>query len=572
MSKIQIFELFGTILLKDQGVEGKLDKIEKKAGGTAKSMGMSFGTIAGAALKLGAVLGVGLGFKDMIEGATKSQERLAQMDNVLKSTGGQAGMTKDELLKLADAQGKLTKFSKGANIETENLLLTFTGIGKKTFPDALKAVNDMSTALGQDTKSSAIQLGKALNDPIKGITALSKVGVSFTEEQKKQIKVLQESGKTEQAQAVILKELQKEFEGSAEAAGAGFGGQLTILKNQLSGVSTQMGTTLLPYLQNFTKYINDNMPVIKQAITDVVNYVIPKFQEWSALIGEIAKELLPSFGKSTDDAKTKATDLAKDGMNFVTDALKWIKDNIGIVKDGVIALTTVWILEKIAVLALNIAQGAHNISLVAGRVATVAMNVVTAISTALQWGHAIALESGSVALGVIAAAQWLFNIAMDANPIGVVVIALAALGLAIYEVVKHWQDIVTWISKAWDWLTKWNGTPAQDKNATVTTTNVAQDAPANIPGYNAAGTDNWRGGLTWVGEKGPELINAPKGTRIKSNDESMAMVNGGSRKSSQPVILQLVLQNGKAIAEYLIPDLDILMGSTNRLTGRAVGV
>lgn len=42
-------------------------------------------------------------------------------------------------------------------------------------------------------------------------------------------------------------------------------------------------------------------------------------------------------------------------------------------------------------------------------------------------------------------------------------------------------------------------------------------------GHNAAGTDNWRGGLTWVGEGGPELVALPRGSQIYSNQESRAM-------------------------------------------------
>lgn len=37
---------------------------------------------------------------------------------------------------------------------------------------------------------------------------------------------------------------------------------------------------------------------------------------------------------------------------------------------------------------------------------------------------------------------------------------------------------------------------------------------------NAAGTDYWRGGLTWVGENGPELVNLPRGSSIMSASES----------------------------------------------------
>jgi hypothetical protein len=102
----------------------------------------------------------------------------------------------------------------------------------------------MSVALGQDTKSSAIQLGKALNDPIKGVTALQRVGVSFTASQKDQIKTLVDSGKTMDAQKLILRELNKEFGGSAKAAATPF----DKLKVSAGNLAETAGGVLAPAL------------------------------------------------------------------------------------------------------------------------------------------------------------------------------------------------------------------------------------------------------------------------------------------------------------------------------------
>lgn len=44
-------------------------------------------------------------------------------------------------------------------------------------------------------------------------------------------------------------------------------------------------------------------------------------------------------------------------------------------------------------------------------------------------------------------------------------------------------------------------------------------------GTNAEGTNSWRGGVTWVGEKGPELIDLPRGTRILPNKESVSVAS-----------------------------------------------
>lgn len=50
-----------------------------------------------------------------------------------------------------------------------------------------------------------------------------------------------------------------------------------------------------------------------------------------------------------------------------------------------------------------------------------------------------------------------------------------------------------------------------------------EDIQRLLAGHNAAGTDNWRGGLTWVGEAGPELVALPRGSQIYSNQESRSM-------------------------------------------------
>jgi phage-related protein len=439
---MQIFELFGKILLKDDGIESKLENIDKKAGNTSSSMGLSFGKIAGVALKLGGIIGAGMGIKDMIDKASAGQQRMAQMEAVLKSTGGVAGMTKDELVKLADAQGKLTTFSKGTNIESENLLLTFTNIGQKIFPDALKTVNDMSQALGQDTKSSCIQLGKALNDPTKGITALSRVGVSFTAQQKDQIKAMEKAGDTAGAQKIILSELSREFGGSAVNAGKTFSGQMTILKNQIGSVSGSLGSVLIPYLTDFVTKINRFMPQIKQVITDVIDMVVPKFKEWIGLLGQIVSELLPKFGDTSVDAKGKIKEFSG-VLDIVTGILKWMKDNIGIVKDAIVAVTAVWLIQKGVLIAHNIQLGIQK-----------AMQIEKLIRDKSETGYIIALYTAeAIHNGVIKAmtvAQWLLNAAMDANPVGLVIAgitALIAIGILLY---KNWDTISAFLLKCWN--------------------------------------------------------------------------------------------------------------------------
>jgi len=196
------------------------DTAEKSSGGL-KSMFSSAVAFAG-----GGLIQSGLSMlKDQIGGVFQesmdAQAGMALTTAVLKSTHAASGETAQSISDLAGNLSHLTKFSDDTVQAGENMLLTFTNIGKTVFPQATKTVLDMSQALGQDTKSSAIQLGKALNDPITGVSALQRVGVTFTQKQKDLIKTYMDHNQVAKAQGVILKELQTEFGGAAEAAGGG---------------------------------------------------------------------------------------------------------------------------------------------------------------------------------------------------------------------------------------------------------------------------------------------------------------------------------------------------------------
>lgn len=55
-------------------------------------------------------------------------------------------------------------------------------------------------------------------------------------------------------------------------------------------------------------------------------------------------------------------------------------------------------------------------------------------------------------------------------------------------------------------------------------------------GSNAGGTNNWRGGPTWVGERGPELVELPKGSRVLPNKESVQVAKNAARPAVQGII------------------------------------
>jgi len=248
------------IVLKARDEASKeIQKVGKEAGGLSDLLSNSF---KNAAIVSGAAL-AGLTAEAIrsVGAFEESQKVVKQLETVLKSTGGIAGVTKEQALGLASSLSTVTTYSDEAVLGAENLLLTFTNIGKDTFPQTLEAVMDVSTALKQDLNSSAIQVGKALQDPILGVTALRRVGVNFNEAQTEMVKKLVESGKSLDAQKYILKELQTEFGGSARAAGETLPGKLEILKNTLDNLEESIGglidKALEPLLDKFINLATD---------------------------------------------------------------------------------------------------------------------------------------------------------------------------------------------------------------------------------------------------------------------------------------------------------------------------
>jgi len=245
---------------KDAG--GGLNVFQEIGVGALRAVGeAALGLAVGGLKALGSVI------TDGIADARENAKIQAQTAAVIKSTGGAAGRTAQQVAdyatSLSAASGK-SLFGDDQIQQSENLLMTFTNISKGSLDAATSMSVDLAQAMGGAPKDSAIQLGKALNDPIKGITALTRIGVTFSDEQKDQIKVMQESGDMAGAQAVILAELNKEFGGSAEAAAKADGG-MAQFKDRMGEAKEAIGTALLPLLGQLAGFLNDTIaPVVEK--------------------------------------------------------------------------------------------------------------------------------------------------------------------------------------------------------------------------------------------------------------------------------------------------------------------
>ncbi|WP_241135410.1 phage tail length tape measure family protein [Achromobacter xylosoxidans] len=270
--------------------EKRFKEIEKQAKETATSVSSAF-----AGLLSGALLGVGFGtvFGKFIEETKNAQNEQAQLAAVLKSTGNAAGFTAAELNKMASGMAGVV--SEGDINRAQTRLLSYTGVVGDEFPRALQAAIDMSVRLGMTVEQSAETVGKALDVPSKGLTALSKQGFRFTEDQKKLVESLEQTGRVAEAQDVILKALESSYGGAADAARNTLGGALEALQNQINDLMTGDDDSV----NGLTAAVNEFTDLLGSSETKAT------FSAFTTFLAEVATGLVTvinEFKKAADAA------------------------------------------------------------------------------------------------------------------------------------------------------------------------------------------------------------------------------------------------------------------------------
>jgi hypothetical protein len=220
---------------------------------------------------LGKSLSIGLTAPLAIMGATSVRafqvqaKAIAQVEAGLKSTGSQAGFTSKQLQAMAsDLQSKTLFGDETILKDATAQLLTFTNISGEQFARTQQAALDLATRLDGDLKGASIQLGKALNDPVANLSALSRSGIQFSDEQKAVIKSMAETGRLAEAQTLILDELNRQYGGSAEAAAKADGG-FTQLANSFGDLQEAIGQQLIPILRPLVDWLTQTVAKLQEA-------------------------------------------------------------------------------------------------------------------------------------------------------------------------------------------------------------------------------------------------------------------------------------------------------------------
>ena len=305
-----------------------------------KGMTNTIKNVAKVGAAVGAAAGV-IGFK-LASAAYESQKVMAQTTAIIKATGGAAGVTATQVSKLSEQLSMQIGVDDELIQKSANLLLTFkqvqnqVGEGNNIFDRAVISAQDLGNVFGS-ADAAAMQLGKALSDPVKGITALRRAGINFTEQQKAQIKTLVESGDVLGAQKIILAEVESQVGGTAAASATGFDRMRVAMGN----VAEEFGAILIPYIEKFANF--------------VIQKVVPYLNKLADVIGE------KGLG-----AGIKM--LAGDFLKMTT--------NMGAFGNALLALVAIFTTIRLVTIAATIAQNLFNVALFSNPIGIIVAAVI----------------------------------------------------------------------------------------------------------------------------------------------------------------------------------------------------
>ena len=210
-----------------------------------------------------------------IKAFDEEAKAIAQVETAIETTGNAAGFSSIELQKMAADLQQVSLFG-NEKILAESIaqFQTFTNIAGPEFSRAIQASMDVATRTQQDLKSTAIQLGKALNDPIANLGALGRTGIQFSEDQKELIKSLADTGRLSEAQAIILSELETQYGGSAAAAAAAGTGGFTQLKNSIGDLLEEFGKLITNGINPIVKPLQNTVKAFSGLDDQTKKYIV----------------------------------------------------------------------------------------------------------------------------------------------------------------------------------------------------------------------------------------------------------------------------------------------------------
>ena len=221
-----------------------LNKFGASAAAMAKKAALGIGAAGAGAAVFGAKI-----YK-MAALAQQADKRVQRIAVSMRLFGVQTSTVTQRVLDYADALERETGVTAETIKAAQAKLLTFRQLALTAdtaggaFDRATQATIDMAAAGFGSAEQNAVQLGKALEDPIKGVNSLRRSGITFTESEKAKLKVLVDTGRILEAQTTILEAVETQVKGTAKSTALA----TDRIRNGFGEVTDAIGTALIPIM------------------------------------------------------------------------------------------------------------------------------------------------------------------------------------------------------------------------------------------------------------------------------------------------------------------------------------
>jgi hypothetical protein len=377
----------------DKGVRNA----QQELGNLGKGLGVAFAAVSAAVIGAGvAVAGFASKAVDAAENVRQADNRLGQVAKSMGLFGSQTADVTNRLIALAEANEVNLAIDAETIKLTQSKLLTFKELAGSAdeaggaFDRATMAALDLAAAGFGSAETNATQLGKALQDPIKGLTALTRSGVTFTKQEKENIKVLVESGQTLKAQDLILQAIETQVGGTAQATAKAS----DKMKLAFENVYETVGEALLPVFDDLANEVVALTPEIADALTPVMAELAEVFRkEIIPLIKEFTGWLAsPQGTKAVKDLTAAVVDSVKGFFDFT----KQLADNWDRIVAVTAILSTLYGAIKIVTTAINVARAAvllFGVSLTATPIGALIVTLGLATAAIIAFSKEVTKES-----------------------------------------------------------------------------------------------------------------------------------------------------------------------------------
>lgn len=289
------------------------DKGMKDAQNSANSLSKTFSNLQSTINNVFKFAGIAVGTKALfdfgkkaVSAADDANRHFKMLESTIKVTGASSWTSSKDLENMAKSYAKSTNYSVTEVEKMQTVLLGFKNISGDTFKSASDAILDMSSVMGMDLTSAVQTVGKALDDPIKGLDSLRRQGFAFTDEQKEELAQLVKNGEQMKAQQIILNELATTYGGAAQEGQSAF----AQFQHSMDEVYETIGNKLMPIVKSFmsllaklgeniVKFLNSSefnkfatilagvLSKVKDALSNIITYISNVFTEIEEIFAEV---------------------------------------------------------------------------------------------------------------------------------------------------------------------------------------------------------------------------------------------------------------------------------------------